>query len=802
MYDNIRLPITFIFIFFFAFQVYSQSKFELQGRIVQSETDIPIPQASIQIGDKTTSSDSHGRFQFEQIKPGKYQIEISAMGYKPYIESIVKISSENLVLEIELLEKTNEIDGITIIGTSESKKIQQAPIRAIVIDTRAISTQASTLTDIMNQSPGIRIRQNGGLGNTPDISINGFQGKAIKYFKDGIPLDYLGEGYNLSSVPMELLDRVEVYKGVLPISLGADALGGAINLVSHDESIDRKQVLKGYYEIGSFQTHRIGLIHSNSSKNRKWTYGLEGFYNYSANNYKAWVPVVDTETKNIVDRRLPFFHNGYKHFLGNAFLSIKNRNWVDELKFAATGFTMQKEQQHPALLTDAYGELHSAQSTISPSIRYKKSFNENRIRIDQFVSYNNLHSQRIDTLKGYYDWYGEFFPRTTIGESRLASQSSIHEKQWLSRSNLSFLISPYSKMEFNYVFNDVQRKGTDPYGAKLQNSETDVLQIPSYYQKHSIGISLDQYFFDNRLQNQLMGKAYAYNTSGIQNTWLATDITNNDRRQSSGFYWGASEALKYQINSSSFLRTSLELTYRLPEREEIFGNQVFIVSNFELAPEKSLNVNLGYQGYFWNRLLVEANSFYRNTKNLILLVPIQAPNAQYQNQDQVRGYGFDLDFQYQINKQYQILMNTTWQNLRLFGIENLQDVWKNDARLRNTPYFFGNIGAKAKYGNLIQQDDQFHFLFNYNFMREFYLETIPKNLEPGGFLGLTGSAQLNTKLIIPNQHLFTASFQYEMANKHLVLAGELRNIFNKDIYDFYRIPRPGRSVNFKITYKL
>ena len=57
--------------------------------------------------------------------------------------------------------------------------------------------------------------------------MNGFQDRAIKNFKDGIPMDYLGAGYNISLVPVNMLERVEVYKGVLPTALGADALGGA-----------------------------------------------------------------------------------------------------------------------------------------------------------------------------------------------------------------------------------------------------------------------------------------------------------------------------------------------------------------------------------------------------------------------------------------------------------------------------------------------------------------------------------------------------------------------------------------------
>src|SRR5690606_1593015 len=151
---------------------------------------------------------------------------------RTFQDTVIKEADENLVLQIRLSSDEKVLQEVTVVGKSETQQVREQTVRAVVVDTRAVSTQATTLTDLMNRSTGVRIRQNGGLGGRPEISINGFQGKAIKYFKDGIPLDYMGDGYNIASLPLEALERIEVYKGVLPVSLGADALGGAVNLVS------------------------------------------------------------------------------------------------------------------------------------------------------------------------------------------------------------------------------------------------------------------------------------------------------------------------------------------------------------------------------------------------------------------------------------------------------------------------------------------------------------------------------------------------------------------------------------------
>lgn len=770
----------------------------IEGTIFD-ENNKPLPFASVGIGNTGTTSTDKGTFHFSNIASGSHVLSISAMGYEPFTDTIIKHASENLVLQIKMVPAVSMLNEVRVLGKTEAQKVREQPIRTLVIDTRATSTQATSLTDLMNRSAGVRIRQNGGLGSQPEISINGFQGRAIKYFKDGIPLNYLGDGYNVSSLPLEALDRIEVYKGVLPVSLGADALGGAVNLVTRK---NYGKNLSAFYEAGSFHTHRFGLSGGTESKNKKWFSGVEFFYNYARNDYKARVGVVNPDTRNIELVRLPMFHNAFRNYYGEVFAGIQNVSWADELKLTVAAFDLERQQQHPALMTDAYGAIYSGQHTVAPTVHYKKSWLDNKLSVDQFASYNNLRTQRVDTLMGSYDWYGHFTPKSTIGESRLPSLSDVQEKQYTTRTNVIYRITPTQSLGFNYVFTNASRSGSDPYGPRLEGTGIDVLSLTSTYQKHVFGASLDNYWLESRLHNQAMAKFYVYKASGLQNTWFSTDVSNLDNRQQTGNYWGFADALKYRISSSSLIRTSAEYAYRLPERDELFGNNVFVVPNFELTPERSLNLNLGYQYNLRNKLFVEANGFFRRTKGLILLVPIQAPNAQFQNQQNVKGYGFDLDVSYSFLKNYRINANASWQDLRLFGISSFQDAWKNDARLRNTPYFFANAGLNTKYTGIISGEDNLKLYLNYNFLREFYLETIPKEAEPGGFLGLSGSAALNSNLVIPDQHLLNFGVTYQIASERISVGAEIKNLLNTDLFDYYRIPRPGRSLNVKLSYQL
>lgn len=90
--------------------------------------------------------------------------------------------------------KRKELKEVKVTAQSAAEKAGSQSIKAEVINTAAVKEQPSTLIELMNRSAGVRIKQSGGLGASSNLILNGFQNRAVKYFKDGIPLDYLGAG--------------------------------------------------------------------------------------------------------------------------------------------------------------------------------------------------------------------------------------------------------------------------------------------------------------------------------------------------------------------------------------------------------------------------------------------------------------------------------------------------------------------------------------------------------------------------------------------------------------------------------
>src|SRR5690606_26747364 len=117
------------------------------------------------------------------------------------------------------------------------------------------------------------------------------------------------------------------YKGVVPVDLGSDALGGAINIVTNS---GRANYLDASYSYGSFGTHKVSVSLARNFKSG-FTFTLDAYQNYSKNNY--WV---ETETPvnkygKVEKVRARRFHDRYRNEMVMVGVGVRNRSWADHL---------------------------------------------------------------------------------------------------------------------------------------------------------------------------------------------------------------------------------------------------------------------------------------------------------------------------------------------------------------------------------------------------------------------------------------------------------------------------------------
>jgi len=102
-----------------------------------------------------------------------------------------------------------------------------------VVDASAPSARAASVAELVERQAGIQLRSRGGLGAFTAVSLRGSEANEVAVFLDGVPLNRAAAGViDLAQLPADGLERIEIYRGVPPVDLGGEVIGGAIHLVS------------------------------------------------------------------------------------------------------------------------------------------------------------------------------------------------------------------------------------------------------------------------------------------------------------------------------------------------------------------------------------------------------------------------------------------------------------------------------------------------------------------------------------------------------------------------------------------
>lgn len=784
---------------FFPLLVIAQGNIEIKGKInniLNGElNNIEVHLEELHI---STHTNLNGEFSFLSIPYHDfYTFHIVYQGNK-LPSKVITLNKTNLHnITLEVTDENILLEDILIQTRTKSEILKNNAIKADIIDIENNTLKANSIEELVNRAPGVKIRNVGGLGSTSNIIVGGFTGNAVKFLYDNVPIDYLGSSYGLTKIPTNMVGRIEVYKGVLPTKIGVDALGSAINIIPSKNSNTGGSVS---YEFGSYNTN-IATLNATIKLNKNWHLGTNSFYNYSKNNYKVnKLPYLDEATGKTLYIREKLFHNAFEQGSVEFYIQGQDFSWADLIEFKFNSFELTKDiQNDPYSRARAFGKVYRKEKgTFIPSLKYKKSFLDNHLSISQFLVFSKIDYELFDKARNeFYDWKGQVHQTSSASEmGNLILKNGYLKntlKQITSRTNLNYLINDYYQLESNIVYNHYKR----------QSNLDEINNNGTKYNKLIATFALNSTYLDGKLEANTQIKYLLGHLSGNYQASDDPTVTSIASKEISKSGFSFSQALKYSINDSNYLRASYENTYRLPDQDELFGDNNFIIANYDLNPEKSNNFNLGYT-YHIDKLTLELNSYYRDTKELIRLKDLNQYQAKFFNLDHVRGFGVEFEAAYRPLSNLLIIGNLTWNDFRL---ESSKDNLINNqhfkkARIANMPFYYGNLSASYNFKDLLAIKNNFTFYWNYSYVHQYYLDFIEKQFEPDGFLGLWGNSKINTSRIIPVQHLNTTGITYSKGfnNQSLSVSAELKNIFNEEIFNEFKMQSPGRNFRVKVTY--
>ena len=183
--------------------------------IISDANKHPLSAAMIAVENSTTGTYSNDKGEYSlRVASGKHKLVVSLYGYNT-VKKEINVS-KNEILNFKLEENSVDLQSVTVYGKSQTQKLREGAYTVNAVDVKSIANSTTNLNDIINRTTGIKVRTEGGLGADFELSLNGMSGNAVRYFVDGVPMDTKGTEISLANFPVNTIDHIEIYKGVVP----------------------------------------------------------------------------------------------------------------------------------------------------------------------------------------------------------------------------------------------------------------------------------------------------------------------------------------------------------------------------------------------------------------------------------------------------------------------------------------------------------------------------------------------------------------------------------------------------------
>ncbi len=757
----------------------------IYGNVASADGDA-IDYASVYLKGTPSSciTDERGAYRL-QVPPGKYTVVFSSVGFEKqeHLTEIVPGQESRLNVKLASVSRLAEV---TVVGNPVNK-IKNSAYNAVTISTQDLSNTTKTLGDALQKAPGLKIRENGGVGSDMAVTMDGFSGKHIKVFIDGAPQEGVGSSFGLNNIPVNFAERIEVYRGVVPVGFGTDAIGGIINIVTPKRL--RKWFVDASYSYGSFNTHKSYINFGQTLRNG-FKYEVNAFQNYSDNDYLIDSPVEDFASGAINRKKkesVRRFNDTYHNEAVLAKAGIVDKPWADRFMVGITYSRMYKEIQTGVRQEIVYGQKHRHGHSLIPSVEYyKRNLFAKGLDLSFNANYNRNITINVDTASVKYNWKGETAPLNSPGE-----QSYQHAKadnnNWSASLTSNYRLGPNHVFTVNNVFNSFKRTNEN-----MLNTPPSKDEISKVTSKNIIGISY-RYAPDTKMNFSVFGKYYHQYVAGPIATSAAQDNYVHTSRSDNYAGYGAAGTLF--LPGGIQLKASYEKALRMPTIEEMFGNEDLETGDISLKPESShnMNLNLSYNATFGNNIIyVEAGVIYRDTRDYIQrnIMSLSGGKfaASYTNYGKVRTGGLSLSARYNFSKWLSVGGNFTQMNVR----DNMRTAMNNTAanvsyrqRMPNLPYMFADTDASFYWAGLGRKDNTLTLTYDNQYTHSFcyYASNLGSN---------------SNDYMVPDQFAHNLAISYGIMGGRYNISFECRNLTNASLYDNFSLQKAGRAFYGKV----
>lgn len=782
------LNLSLFFLSACAFSTYAQKpgKTMISGKVISTEKEV-VDFATVYLKGTGHGGITNQEGIYHVSAPaGNYTLVVSAVGYKTVEKPVTLLRGQRVRQNITISPETQQLDEVTVVSTGVSR-LKRSAFNAVAVDTKELQNTTKNLSDALAKAPGMKLRESGGVGSDMQLMLDGFSGKHVKMFIDGVPQEGVGSSFGLNNIPVNFADRIEVYKGVVPVGFGTDAIGGVINIVTNKKR--RRWFLDASYSYGSFNTHKSNVNFGQTFKNG-FTYEINAFQNYSDNDYHIEAPVEDFETGRI-DRdkkvRVKRFNDTYHNEAVVGKVGVVDKKWADRLMLGFTYSNMYQDIQTGVRQDIVYGQKHRKGHSLMPSLEYyKRNLFAKGLDVALTVNYNKNLTTNVDTASYKYNWYGDRKLLNSPGEQSY-QHSRADNNNWNGTFTANYRLGKMHMLTFNHVLNTFSRSNTSLL-AKEEQSDA----IAKETRKNISGVSY-RLMPSETWNLSVFGKYYNQFVAGP----VATDANQNDyvrtTRSVSSIGYGA--AGTYFILPGLQAKLSYEKAYRLPTIEEMFGNEDLEMGDIGIRPENSdnVNLNLSYNRTFGRHsVYVEGGLVYRNTKDYIQrnITDLSGGKsaATYINYGKVLTKGYNISARYGFGKWVSVGGNFTQMDVRDNMKTSISGSAENIAykeRMPNLPYIFADSDVTFYWRDLGRKGNALTVSYDNQYLHSFTYYSSKIGSNKGDY-------------VVPSQFSHNLSLSYSLRDGRYNLSFECRNFTDEQLYDNFSLQKAGRAFYGKV----
>ena len=685
--------------------------------------------------------------------------------------------------------KSSEVTVLDGLSVEDESEMETAPVdtktkaeSVKVLDTKELQGSSATIAEATNRSSGVKVRQSGGLGGESKINIRGMEGRNVKVLIDGVPVDNGNGSLSVNDIPIDKIDRIEVYKSYVPERFATDGMGGVINVVTKNLP---KSSITGSYSFGSFNTHKASLDAkyvwvTDSVKNRAIETGVSAYYNYSDNDYDFTTPYMDTTVTR--------HHDRYDSYSIAPFVNLNNF-YFDRISLDASFGGMDKEIQSTA---------HRVEEATADAFGYGLSLGLEKQNIVQglsaalSVNFNYSKDRVVDTSHVYFfGWDKENFRNSKMAYGELSPGGVTHIERknytvvlpW----NVDYAFNKSHKLTWSGLYRYESQNPTDKLAKTGQ--KVNKAGFPGNSNSVVTGLSAENNFWDERIQNVVGIKGYFYSIAAEDDGEKRIQQLTEDGVNNKNF--GFSENLRIQALPQFAVKGGYQHSLRFPTREEIFGDGMYVQCAPNLKPEFSDNFTAGAELDLDKiplllRLHLEFNWFYLLMDDRIYWNNYASIPRPYYNSVGTKTSGFEIETAIDVNEYIALSFNLTKQDAESRETDMSYGIAKG-LTVPNTPTFYMNFGAEFHIGDLFLRDDFFKLYWFANYTDDYYY---------------------SWKVSEKQDRTIPSSFSQDLGVEYSILANkfswsfEIRNFTDELVYDKYGESKSGRAFATKVKFSL